>query len=476
MENVFNVVEEIQEKQSKSAMFQRNLTTKSFEVLIEEVKAYFDGYFQDDTIENRKKQERLELQHQAVIGDKETEVLLTNEIQSYLSSINVSDVPFPSYYNSLPEALFHEIYRFGILQKWYVLNDSSAAKFVGNEFWIEQNDVFVKQPEVLSSEQSIYEFIQRFMAGQKNLKVNESNPYEEIALKDQTRVTIVIPPASYKPTLIFRKYTVKNLTFDEQAKLGTIPSEDIDFYKTFSSLSLNSIIAGHIKSGKSTFLKTIYGARDTNMVAVLIEGTPETFLKQDYPDRLVHELYTENQDIHQTMRRALRIDHNYVIVQEVRGVEADGAIDATERGRRGLLMSYHITDPENTTLQLSQHIVDEYPNRHQANEIRRIAKALDIGITMESTNGQKRVTSMYEIGLHEDTNQPFINYLVWFNAKTNNWEYNPKISTHLIKRMNEVDEDLASYFLKHLESRSSQFPMNREHEVNMSFGGFKGDF
>lgn len=98
----------------------------------------------------------------------------------------------------------------------------------------------------------------------------------------------------------------------------------------------------------------------------------------------MHELYTQNQDINQTTRRALRLDHDYIIVQEVRGIEAEGAIAGTEGGRNGLLMSYHITDPENTPVQLSQHIVDEYPNRHQANEIKRISKALDIGITMES--------------------------------------------------------------------------------------------
>lgn len=461
MAQVFNVVEEIQRTLDSRNINRDVKQDLSFEKLIDEVREHFDAFFEDDSIDNETKQERLDTYHLAVIGDKETERYLTNEIDSYLRSINISDIPYPEYYSSLPEALYHEIYRFGSLQKWYVMEHSPAAKFIGDEFWIEINDTFVKQPEKLPSENTIREFIQRFQAGQKNLKVNESNPYAEIALRDHTRVTIIIPPASYKPTLIFRKYTVSNMSFEKQAELGTIPKVDVDFYKVFSRLYLNTIIAGHVKSGKSTFLKSIYGAREPDKVAVLIEGTPETFLKQDFPDRLTHELYTQNQDINQTIRRALRIDHDYIIVQEVRGIEAEGAIAGTERGRNGLLMSYHITDPENTAIQLSQHIVDEYPNRHQSNEIIRIAKALDIGITMESEKGQKRVTSMYELGVDRKKG-PFINYLIYFNRRTKSWEYNSSISESFKKRIFDINSDLAAEFIEHLERQESLYPMSIE--------------
>lgn len=475
MTQVFNIVEEIQTKLDSQQVTQQVKHSLSFDRLIESVRTHFDEFFEDESIDNEQKQERLNTYHLAVIGDKETERYLTNEIDSYLRSINVSNIPYPDYYQSLSEALFHEIYRFGSLQKWYVMDNSPAAKFIGDEFWIEVNDEFVRQAETLPHENTIREFIQRFQAGQKNLKVNESNPYAEIALMDHTRVTIIVPPASYKPTLIFRKYTVSNLSFEKQAGLGTIPKSDIEFYKDFSRLYLNTVIAGHVKSGKSTFLKTVYGARDPEKVAVLIEGTPETFLKQDYPDRLAHELYTQNQDINQTIRRALRLDHDYIIVQEVRGIEAEGAIAGTERGRNGLLMSYHITDPENTPIQLSQHIVDEYPNRHQANEIKRISKALDVGITMESKKGQKRVTSMYELGLDEQ-NQPFINYIIYFNRRTKDWEYNANVSEGLKKRMEDTNYELSERFLSHLKEKATEHPISIEAKQRILLSNFEGAF
>jgi pilus assembly protein CpaF len=473
MAEVFNIVTEIQNKQSVSSMKKNEVDLVSFDKLITDVKNHFDDYFKDDDVDNAKKQERLELFHLAVIGDSETEKFLTSEIDTYLRTVNISNIPYPDYYRSLAEALYHEIFRFGVLQKWYVMEDSPAAKFIGNEFWIEINDVFVKQEEELPSDDTVREFINRFQAGQKNLKVNESNPYAEIALRDQTRVTIIMPPASYKPTLIFRKYTVSNFSFDKQASFGTIPKEDIEFYKVFSNLYLNTVVAGHIKSGKSTFLKTIYGAREPEKVAVLIEGTAESFLKRDFPERLVHELYSQGEDINKVISRALRLDHDYIIVQEVRGVEAEGAIAGTERGRNGLLMSYHITDPENTPIQLAQHIVDEYPNRTQQNEITRIAKALDIGLTMESKKGRKRITSMYEIGFDIERNQPFINYLIRYNSQIGQWEYNSNISKEFRKRITDLNESLAAKFVEHLSEREALYPMSKEPRDWISLENFR---
>lgn len=474
MAEVFNIVTEIQNNLSKMPVKKNEEDMYSFDRLIKDVKEHFDDFFKDDEVDNAKKQERLEVYHLAVIGDPETEVFLTNEIESYLRTINISNIPYPEYYSSLSEALYHEIFRFGMLRKWYVMDHSPAAKFIGKEFWIEIDDVFVKQEEELPSEKTVREFINRFQAGQKNLKVNESNPYAEIALEDQTRVTIIMPPASHKPTLIFRKYIVSNFSFEKQAELGTIAKEDTQFFKVFSKLSLNTVVAGHIKSGKSTFLKTIYGARDPRKVAVLIEGTAETFLKRDFPERLVHELYTQSQDINVVIARALRLDHDYIIVQEVRGVEAEGAIAGTERGRNGLLMSYHITDPENTTIQLAQHIVDEYPNRTQKNEIIRIAKALDVGITMESRNGKKVVTSIYEIGFDVKNREPFINYLVFYNSQKQQWEYNSNISDELKKRIKYLDESLADEFIEHLQVRESLYPMSISPRESISLDGFGG--
>ncbi len=47
-----------------------------------------------------------------------------------------------------------------------------------------------------------------------------------------------------------------------------------------SQLYLNMIIAGHVESGKSTMLKTIFASRSPEKIAICIETSPESFLKK----------------------------------------------------------------------------------------------------------------------------------------------------------------------------------------------------
>jgi pilus assembly protein CpaF len=432
-----------------------------FRELINQVKSHFDGLFDNEKIPDEVRTKRIDVIHNAVIGNENAEVMLTNEISEYLLDNNLSHIEYPSVYHSLAQAIYHEIYRFGIFYKWNLYPDSPSAKIQGKEIWFKINGEFVKQDVELRDEEHIQEIIRDFQMGNKGLKLNESNPEAEVEMQDGTRVTIVIPPRSFKPTITFRRFIVKNFSFTEQASKQTIPYEDVEFYKTTANLYLNTIIAGHVESGKSTILKTFYGARDPRKVALLIESSPETFLKRDFPERLVHDFYTLDADVNKVIRTALRVDHNYMIVQEVRGTEAEGAISGTERGSRGLLMTYHITDPSKTAEQLAQHITDEFPNRRISNEVRRISKQLDIGITMETFEGnKKKVTSMYEMCYEYQGDRAWINYLIKYNRELDEWEYNSNVSNGLIERMEKNSPDLSNKFIEHLKKREKSYPMN----------------
>lgn len=438
---------------------EENLT--SFYELVEKVSEDFNKKYDDSKLTDEELMKRQELEHKAIIGDLQAEHLLVSEIESYLRERNLLGVKYPDFYKSLAHGIFQEIYRFGVFYKWELFPESPSAMIVGKEIWFKIKGQFVKQEEELRNDKHIEEIIRLLQIGNSRFKINEGNPQEEIVLKNGIRIKVMIPPLSNQPSIIFRRFIVSKFSFYQQAEYGTIPLEDVPFYEAMSNLYLNTIIAGEVESGKSTMLKTIYGTRDKNKVAILIESSPETFLKRDFPDRLVHELYTDkNGDIHKIIRDVLRIDHDYIIVQEVRGIEAEGAISATERGTRGTLMTYHITDPRRTPEQLAQHIADEFPNRKIINEIRRIAQQLDIGITMHTFEGnQKKVTSIYELCYDFDTDKIWINYLVLYDETQKIWRYNPEISPMLKERIFKYNYSLAARFVQHLHKRSQEFPM-----------------
>lgn len=467
---VFDINQYIQDHRVLEDKEDKVKVSNGFTEIVEMVKEHLSSQLTDEGKSDKEKVKRQEIEHNAILGDLEAEKILTDEIESYLRESNLLGVKFPSVFENIQQAVYHELYRFGIFRKWDLYPESPSAMIQGKEIWFKIDGEFVKQDEELRNDQQIHEIIRAFQIGSKRLKINEANPQAEIETKDGTRIKIMIPPASLFPTIVFRRFVVKSFSFDEQASRGTIAHEDVNFFKNMSNLFLNTIIAGHVESGKSTMLKTFYGARDKGKVAILIETSPESFLKRDFPDRLVHDFYTVNGDIKKVITDALRIDHDYLIVQEVRGLEAEGAIGGTERGTRGLLMTYHITDPSKTAEQLAQHIVDEFPNRKLVNEVRRISKTLDIGITMKNYPGnKKKLTSVYEICFDLEQDKAWINYLMKYNPKSNSWEYNSNLSQQLVNKMMEQDEGKAKDFLSHLEMRSSLSPIEAEPIQNIVF-------
>lgn len=434
-----------------------------FEVCLK-VKDHFERLYDSGKITNEELQERNTLEYNAMIGKNEAKAALTAEIESYLRDENSLGLKnFPSFYNSISEACFHEIYQFGSFAKWEKYPESPSGVIQSDEIWFLINGKFERQSERLRDQNHVHEIIRSFSLKHKGLRINENQPEAEFDMDDGTRVKVVVPPRSYKPTIIFRRFLINRFSFEQQADKKTIPKEDLMLYRSLASLPLNTVVAGKVQSGKSTFLKTIYAERDPSLVAVLIETNPESFLKRDFPDRLVHDFYTSEGNIHQVIRDALRTDHDYIIVQEVRGIEAEGAISGTERGTTGLLMSYHITNPKNTPRQLARHIIDEFPRREEKREIKRIAEQLDIGITMTSLkNNEKRVTSIYEICYEEEDDRAWINYLVYYDPKKNSWTYNSRVSEGLLKKMNHLDEQLSQNFLSELDKRAKQYPIKGE--------------
>jgi pilus assembly protein CpaF len=461
-QKVFDISEYLQQhgttKQVEDSQRGRNVV--SFEEVWKRVKEYFSNIYDGNKLSSQEQQKRLEIEYSAMIGDVKAERFLIDEIEQFLRDENLSNVTVPPFYNSPAHACYHEIYGFGNFAKWEKYPHSTDGAIIGKEIWFNISGQFVQQSEALRSEEQLWEIIRTLQMKVKGLKINESNPQGEFDREDGTRIKVIVPPRAFKPTILFRRFIINKYSFKEQARLKTIPMEDVPMHNVLSQLHLNTIIAGAVQSGKSTFLKTIYSARDPKKVAILIETSPESYLKRDFPDRLVHDFYTSDGNIHQVIRDALRVPHDYLIVQEVRGVEAEGAISGTERGTRGLLMSYHLTNPKNTPRQLAKHIIDEFPTRNERSEIERIAEQLDIGITMATVeNNEKRLTSLYEICYDDETREAWINYLIKYEKENDSWEYNANVSEQLIAKMNQYDKNLTVTFLNLLQARAKQHPM-----------------
>ncbi len=437
--------------------------TFNFEQVWRKVKQYIDQLYDSKKVSTQEKEQRLHLEYQAMIGHTASEKYLIDEIESYLREQHLLHVGYPAFYHSLAEACFHEIYGFGSFAKWQAFPHSTDGIIQGKDIWFNINGKFIRQKETLRDEAHVWEIIRTLQLRVRGLRINENQPEAEFDREDGTRIKVVVPPRSYKPTIIFRRFIINQYSFQEQAERGTIATDDVPLFENLAKLQLNTIISGKVQSGKSTFLKTFYSARDPNLVAVLIESSPESYLKRDFPERLVHDFYTSDGNIHQVIRDVLRTPHDYIIAQEVRGIEAEGAIAGTERGTRGLLMTYHITNPKNVPRQLAKHITDAFPARIEHHEMTRIAEQLDIGITMTTlSNNEKRVTSVYEICYDDETEQAWINTFIHYNEELDTWFYNANISESLQEKMRAYHPRRAQAFIRHLRDRASANPYHNK--------------
>jgi len=440
---------------------------KNFEEVCQTVKKHLDKTLVEghDDSTNKDSAEWLEHQHNAIIGDPKAIQYVTSRIEDAVKELNISpDTEFPPYFDDLYEAIFHAKWGRQILQKWYHYPESEAAVITGTELWLDIDGQFVKQSEEFDSREHVWDIIEAFKMKDENAVVNAKNPELEIDYADGTRVTIIIPPRSRDYFVIFRRFVVNNFTLEEQASMNTITEKDVPLFRSMARLMLNTFIAGRVRSAKTTFLKTLIQERSPDYIVGCLEKHFELALKLHMPERLFAEFQSTEGELHKTVPRLLRVEHDYIVIGECRSKEFEGAMQACERGERGLLSTYHITKPSRFVPQIARHLCDEYPNRRPEMEVERVADNIDVVITMTTgrNRSHKLVKSVSEIIWDDEKKEYHHRDWIRYNYETGSYEYCAAISPSLKELMYEESKEDADRFISLLEKRASQSPMTKE--------------
>src|SRR5690606_27624111 len=160
----------------------------------------------------------LERQHRAIIGDESAMNFFIIKINEVLQNENITSNDYPSFYDSLAEAVFHEVWGMSILHKWDKMPRSEAAVIRGTELWIDVDGTFVKQREEFESEEVVERIKRAFRMRVPDAIINEQNPELEIEREDGSRITMIQKPRSRENYIMFRRFIVKNLSLEEQAR------------------------------------------------------------------------------------------------------------------------------------------------------------------------------------------------------------------------------------------------------------------
>lgn len=223
-------------------------------------------------------------------------------------------------------------------------------------------------------------------------------------------------------------------TMIDHTKNGSLLTWDIaDMIGLLIKGETNIIIAGSTGSGKTTTMRALldHYIPAYNKRTLVLEDTPELFLKNPHTLAL-HTKKTDDKSTSVTLYdliiTALRLKPKYIVVGEVRGAEAEAAVEAMATGH-STIFSMHAGKPIDTVNRLVTKYLMQMPSLGTDVVERIIGSSVNFIIVQDDIRGiGRRITSISEIGYDYGSKRVSIKPVVTFNFKTRDWDWHNMLS------------------------------------------------
>lgn len=300
---------------------------------------------------------------------------------------------------NLVDAIFHENWGIAGIAEWMDMPESSSANIIGDRiFFLIDGKQVLREQRI--SKKRFEQLRQAFMLGDETKRANEN--YSELYMYSGERVTVytgrrVIDGQS---VMVFRKYVVKVLTFEEQARRGTIPIELVPALEALVKCGAKVAFISPVRSGKSTMLLTWQLCEDSELEGVLIQTDPEIRIHEVMPKAPIMSLIAGGKELFELSSEILKSDEDYMVVQEVRdSYTAYIAVEAANKGTNRLKITAHLSNPEDFCYDIANKIQGVYGGNIDY-QMLRVANSFNFLFEMVQLPGkrsQKRLKSIYEI-------------------------------------------------------------------------------
>ena len=318
------------------------------------------------------------------------------------------------------------------------VSDIYCIKF--DKIYVERNGVNEKYKHTFKSEKHYNDFIERLAkeAGKElnkgDSKILDFDLYEDryCAIED-----VVAPNGK---SLTIRKHGVNHITLEQIVKYNCMSVEVAKFLGMLIEGESNLIYAGLTGSGKTTSIRALldFYVSKLNKRMLVCEDTREIFPANDHTLELVTVKNEDPKiavDLRQLITTALRLKPKYICVGEIRGIEAESAVEAMATGH-STIFTMHAGKPMDAVDRLVDKFLIALPNISSEVAERKVANSVDFIAIQDDIKGVgRRVTSITEVGYDTSTKNVTLKTIMKYNFVTNTFDFVDKISEEKAETM-----------------------------------------
>lgn len=413
------------------------------------VEATFEKDFVDT--DDEAKWQKLSREKRAIMGYEYECNYYKERIKDIINEKKLSETYYPSWFPNLHEAIFAEVYGLSALAPWaYDMTEaykkSQSAKLIGDKLYCMIDGKEQLQPQRLDGKRR--EKLKRALLLSTPRERLEYG-FHEVYLHNGIRITIFSGERT-KPSqdvMIFRKYLIKKLDFDNFYKLGTIPKEAISIFELMVKIGFNVVFVGPVRSGKTTMLQTWQCYEDTSLEGVAISTDPETPWHEIFPEGPLMQIVADGENLETITKSLLRGDNDYIILEEMRDAQAFKlALDITSTGARRCKGTIHDGDAVNVPFKIGSEVSYKYGGSID-NNISLFYKNFDLAIELcqdKDDKGKKILKSIVIFNYDIKANKVVATYLCKYDFINKCWIWSDYDFNKLASKYSEYAMEISA--------------------------------
>lgn len=329
-----------------------------------------------------------------------------------------------------------------------ILADAFNDSRINNIYLLDENTIFVEVNGVDKlyhkkfRDKNHYEsVIKRFVqVDQKEVNQGDSKIVNFEFYQDRgCAISKSISPRGMSLTI--RKHKEDHITKEQIIQYGVLNDYISEFLGMIILGETNIIYAGITGTGKTTTLRALldYYIAKANKRMLVCEDTQELFPKNPHTVELVSSVDPSNEEnsvpLSKLIETALRLTPKYIIVGEVRGVEAEAAVEGMETGH-STIFSMHGGTAWNIINRLVTKYLKNMPSLSIQIVERIIGEAVDFICIQDNTpNIGRKLTTVTEVNYDFTRQTVTLNEIFRFNFIEKRFEQVGNLSEKSISKM-----------------------------------------